>query len=113
MKLNIFRHLVSRKKSSNLCILFFIPKGAYRDGQLISWCLTKFSGSIGTVFTTPEARGLGLATILNTRLLSKLFELQERAFCYISDDNIASLRVFEKLGFHKTCLMDWVVFTPE
>jgi len=93
--------------------IVFILKGAYRDGKLISWCLTKFDGSIGTVFTKPEARGLGLATILMIHLLSKLFELQERAFCYIAHDNIASLRMFEKLGYHRTCDMDWLVVTSE
>lgn len=77
--------------------------------------MTKYNGSIGTVFTKPEARGLGLATILNLYIASKLFEerKQERAYCYIAYDNIASLKTFEKLGYYRTYNIDWLIFVQQ
>jgi predicted GNAT family acetyltransferase len=100
-------------KFLNLCLFIFIFKGAYRNEELISWSLTKYNGSIGTVFTKPEARGLGLATILNVRVASKLFEQQDRVHGFVAHDNIASLRMLEKLGYHRTCDVDWLIFTSE
>jgi len=80
---------------------------------LISWSLTKYNGSVGTVFTKPEARGLGLATILNAYVASKIFEQQEQAYCFVAYDNIASLKMFEKLGYRRTCNVDWLIFTSK
>jgi predicted GNAT family acetyltransferase len=80
---------------------------------LVSWCLTKYDGSIGTVFTKPEARKLGLATIVNSYVASKLFEQQDRIYCFVAHDNVASLKMLEKLGYHRICDTDWLIFTPE
>ncbi|CAF1079535.1 unnamed protein product [Rotaria sordida] len=44
--------------------------GAYHNEQLVSWCLTRFDGSFGIVFTLPEFRRLGLAS-----LKKKLFKV--------------------------------------
>ena len=83
--------------------------GAYRDGELISWCLTKYDGSIGTVFTQPKARRLGLSSALNDLVASKLFEIQQRVYCFVAQDNAVSLRMFERLGYFPSCLMDWII----
>jgi len=80
---------------------------------LISWSLTQYNGSVGTVFTKPEARRLGLATILNAYVASKIFEQQEQAYCFVAYDNIASLTMLEKLGYRRTCNVDWVIFTSK
>ncbi|CAF1180158.1 unnamed protein product [Rotaria sordida] len=39
--------------------------GAYHNKQLVSWCLTRFDGSFGAVFTLPEFRRLGLASLVS------------------------------------------------
>jgi predicted GNAT family acetyltransferase len=75
--------------------------------------MTKYDGSVGTVFTKPEARKLGLSTILNFHVASKLFEKRERIHCFVAHDNIASNKMVEKLGYHRTCDVDWLCFTSE
>ena len=40
---------------------------------------------------------------------SKLRELQERVFCFVSPDNEASLSMLTKLGFQRIGEMDWIV----
>jgi predicted GNAT family acetyltransferase len=96
-----------------MCLSIFTFKGAYRNEELIAWTLTKYDGSVGTVFIKPEVRGLGLATILHAHILSKLFEQQDLAYCYVVHDNIASFRMLEKLGYHRTCDTGWLRFTSE
>ena len=81
--------------------------GAYRDEQLISWCLTKYDGSIGTVFTQPNARRLGLASALCHLVTSELLNIQERVYCFVAQDNVASLSMLQGLGYSPVCLMDW------
>lgn len=87
--------------------------GAYCNGNLVSWCLTQFDGSIGMVFTLPEFRRHGLAALLNVRLTSELIKLQGRAFCYVIRDNQTSLKMFSKLGYEQTCTVDWIQFTSK
>ena len=91
----------------------FIFKGAYRNEELLSWTLTKYDGSVGTAFTQSEARGLGLGTMVNFYLASKLFEQQEQIFCYVAHDNIASLKMIEKLGYYRSFDIDWLTFSSK
>ena len=84
--------------------------GAYRNGELISWCLTKYDGSIGTAFTQPNARRLGLSSALCDLVASKVLEVQERVYCFVAQDNVASLGMLERLGYSPLCLMDWNIF---
>ncbi|CAF2100420.1 unnamed protein product [Rotaria magnacalcarata] len=89
-------------------LVFCFSIGAYCEGQLVSWCLTQFDGSFGMVFTMPEFRRLGLAALLNIELASELFKMQDRVFCFIVRENQASFKMFEKLGYHQTCAVDWI-----
>lgn len=94
----------------DMCEIFFVI-GAYRGNELLSWALTKYNGSVGSVFTKSEARGLGLGTITNLHVVSKLFEEQERSFCFVAHDNIASIKMLEKLGYRRVFDVDWLIFT--
>lgn len=94
------------KKSSEIEFLL----GAYRKNELLSWALTKYDASVGSVFTKPEARGLGLGTLTNLHVASKLLETQDRSFCFVAADNISSIKMVEKLGYHHVFNVDWLVF---
>lgn len=88
-------------------------KGAFRDGNLISWVLEKFSGCVGTLFTKPEERRHGLARVLVTHLTAKLLEQNERVYCFVVNGTIGSLKMLQKLGCKKTCDVDWLIVTSE
>lgn len=94
-------------------ISHFPAYGAYRNGELLSWSMGKHDGSIGTVFTKPEARGLGLATLVNYYVTSKVFQQQQRAFCFVASDNTASLKIYEKLGFSHAYDVDYLEFSSK
>ncbi|CAF4791023.1 unnamed protein product [Rotaria sp. Silwood1] len=87
--------------------------GAYRDGQLVSWCLTQFSGYFGMMFTLSEVRRLGIASLVNASLASELFKFQEHVFCYVLFGNKASYKMLEKLGYRQTCIIDWLTVTSK
>ncbi|CAF5182414.1 unnamed protein product, partial [Rotaria magnacalcarata] len=76
--------------------------GAFRGETLISWCMRKYNGCVANVFTKPEARRLGLASMLNVFMASKILEQEERVFTFVINDNTASVSMLEKLGYKKT-----------
>ena len=76
--------------------------GAFVDGQLISVACTFFLGEmfeeIGVV-TEPLYRGLGLSTACAAALCRDIWTRGHRPSWTTSPDNLASIRVAEKLGF--------------
>ncbi|CAF4987024.1 unnamed protein product, partial [Rotaria sp. Silwood1] len=86
--------------------------GAYLDGKLIGWRLLLYDGSFDMVYTLPEARRLGLASLLSVRLTTEMFKMQERVFGYTALNNQKSMGLAAKMGFHETGLYDWIVFEP-
>ncbi|CAF4011946.1 unnamed protein product [Rotaria magnacalcarata] len=90
--------------------------GAFRGETLISWCMRKYNGCVANVFTKPEARRLGLASMLNVFMASKILEQEERVFTFVINDNTASVSMLEKLGYKKTddtdCLTTTMNFAP-
>ena len=108
MKSSSFRHSVQINRSRARILAVDRVLGAFRNGVLVSWCLTKYDGSIGTLQTNPDARRLGLASRLMTCVASALFEQQDKVICFVHFDNVASLGMVEKLGYRRTCVFDWV-----
>ncbi|CAF3740447.1 unnamed protein product [Rotaria sp. Silwood1] len=84
-------------------------KSAYRNGQLVGWCLTHFNGSFGMMFTLPEVRQLGVSAVGNVSLALELFKFQEHVFCFVLCENEASYKMLEKLGYRSTCIVDWII----
>ncbi|CAF4597053.1 unnamed protein product [Rotaria socialis] len=76
--------------------------GAFRGETLMSWCMRKYNGCVANVFTKPEARRLGLASILNVFMASKILEQEERVFSFVINNNTASISMLEKLGYKRT-----------
>jgi predicted GNAT family acetyltransferase len=76
--------------------------GAFLDGRLVSVACTFFMGEryeeIGVV-TEPEQRGQGQSVACTRALCQEIFERGRRPSWTTSPDNVASVRVAEKLGF--------------
>lgn len=62
----------------------------YINGEIVCWSLVHFDNSMGTMFTRPEFRKLGLATVVSERLIKCLIERDILPFVHIETANTAS-----------------------
>ncbi|KAK7075813.1 hypothetical protein SK128_013519 [Halocaridina rubra] len=77
----------------------------------VAWTHLSVFNTFGNTFTIPKFRGLGLAKVVTTTLADRLVGESGRAFSYVDDDNIASIKLHEKVGFIKqSCEMGWVMY---
>ena len=82
--------------------------GAYRNDDLISWCLARIDGSIGALFTKAEERRLGLGHRLISEVTSKVLEYQDFVIAFVLQENVPSNNLFEKLGYRKLSYNNWI-----
>lgn len=83
-------------------------QGVRIDGQLVSWALTHGDGSIGMVHTLPPYRGRHLARRAVSALTKGRLREGKTPWCFIVQGNLASVRVFEALGFRRAGDYYWV-----
>jgi len=83
-------------------------RGVRLDGQLVSWALTHPDGSIGMVHTLESHRGRYLARHVVSALTEELLRQGKTPWCFIVRENLASVRVFEALGFRQAGDHCWV-----
>jgi len=70
------------------------------DGELAAWCLVHAEdGTLGPLYTMEAHRRKGLAEIVTARLVGKLVSSGKMPFMHIVKDNVASLKMIEKLPF--------------
>lgn len=105
--------MVNDRHYFNFLIKRSFLKGAFRDGNLISWFVEQYPGCVGTLFTKPEERRHGLAALLNIHMAEKLLQQRERIYCFVLNNNTASLKLLQKLGYKKTCDVDWLIVSPQ
>jgi RimJ/RimL family protein N-acetyltransferase len=81
----------------------------YADETLIGYCtleqidITNRNGAIGLVIGNPDYWNKGLGALVVKRLTTMALTVYHlhRVYAVIQDGNIASLRCFEKAGFHQ------------
>ena len=82
----------------------------------MAWILEYDNGSIGMLHTRPEHRGRGYGRAVVRALAAELATAHTHGtravpvFCYIAEDNVASLRIFEGLGFTRRDLVAYLHF---
>ena len=69
--------------------------------DLVSWGMIRPYGGIGMLQTIDDHRRRGLGRVVVVQLVKWLRERNCVPYCYIEDDNQASVALFEKLGFRK------------
>ncbi|KAG5186896.1 P-loop containing nucleoside triphosphate hydrolase protein [Tribonema minus] len=82
-------------------------------GALASWCLVYEYGALGMLFTRPEFRGRGLATVAVAHLTRQLLLSEPPShplFTFITDDNAASQGMFTKVGWRRLLDTAWIGF---
>ena len=69
-------------------------------GNLVAWELSYFTGAMGMLHVMEEHRKKGIAKFIICTLASKLLDSGKKVYCFIEDDNKASLDLHLKCGFH-------------
>lgn len=86
--------------------------GVFRDGQLVS-----YAGSfiqlpqvwlIGGVYTHPEHRNRGYATLATSTITEEALKTAEAAALFARSDNYPAIKAYEKIGYRKIGEKVWV-----
>ena len=78
--------------------------------HLQGWILRYKYGALGMLHVEPECRRRGIASHLVGQATSDLAQSAYACFAYIVDGNLASERVFGRLGWRRAADADWVGF---
>ncbi len=80
--------------------------GAYLDGKMVSMATVSYiKGDVAFIrgiHTDPEFRGRGLATSVTSALVAEIARTGKTAVLWVSKDNYAAIRVYEKVGFKES-----------
>lgn len=78
--------------------------------ELLSFATINDHLAIGILNTIPKARGKGYGELI-VKLLAKRIaeEFNINPTCYINNRNVASMKLFGKLGFLKICHCNWIM----
>jgi len=68
---------------------------------------------IGSVCTRPDRRGRGYAGALVSALIRKMTEQDETPFLHVRNENVAAIRLYEKLGFKTRRIINFVMVRKE
>lgn len=69
------------------------------QGEPVAWILTYDYCALGILYTLPEHRGKGYAKVLISTMAKKLHAEGYPVYCFIEEDNMASYKLFQNLGF--------------
>ncbi|XP_076052440.1 uncharacterized protein LOC143031934 isoform X2 [Oratosquilla oratoria] len=76
--------------------------------RVVAWAHLYKHGAMGNTFTLPMFRRRGLASIVTIALARKVMSLDHPAYVIIRDGNHISQALHEKIGFKKTCPVQWL-----
>ncbi len=79
--------------------------GVYEGDRLVAFASSRTLEELAVirgVYTAEDKRGKGYAKSVCSTLTEKLLDQGKTPFLYVSKDNVAALRTYEKLGFAKT-----------
>ncbi|MBN2303861.1 MAG: GNAT family N-acetyltransferase [Anaerolineae bacterium] len=85
--------------------------GIWQGGELVAaagthvWSPVERIGAIGNVFTRPDARGMGYATVCTAAVVVAGLEAGiDPVILNVRQNNAPAIHVYEKLGFRRCCL---------
>lgn len=90
----------------NRCIKHGVTYGIYERDELVSFAsgssILKDVAHVAPVYTSPKFRRRGYATSACSALVGELLRNNDRTILFVSESNVAALRVYEKIGFART-----------
>jgi len=117
--LGLFRLLSSRKDRTTGTVQKYIELiakqsifGVFVEGELVS-----YAGSfiqlpqvwmIGGVYTRPDHRSKGCATLATSAVTEEALRNSEAAALFVRSDNYSAVKVYEKIGFKKIGERLWI-----
>ena len=60
------------------------------------------------LYVVPEARGQGLGSYITCQLAEKYFQQGLPVVVTVVTDNAPSIKLHERLGFKKMCVVTWI-----
>jgi ribosomal protein S18 acetylase RimI-like enzyme len=89
-----------------------VAYGVFQDGALVSvagtWAEVDDGWVVGRVYTSPNYRGRGLATMATSAVTEQALRSSMRATLLVVSSNRLAIRVYEKLGYRKVGVRLWV-----
>lgn len=81
--------------------------GIFRDKKLVAWIITHYDGAMGLLHVLPEYWGLGYGQDVTYAMIQFLRERNELPYVHIEDNNIETMSLAVKTGFHWDRLVHW------
>lgn len=81
------------------------------NGLPVAWTSLAHSNYISNTYTLKEYRRLGLGRAVTTALAARLLQEDDRASVFIVDNNEASIKLHEQLGFIRECAFGWRTYS--
>jgi len=113
---SVLSSLKGRSKQSQKKYSDWIKKmpmyGVFVDDELVSYAgsfiQTREVWMIGGVYTLPDHRNKGYATLSTSAITREALEKSEAAALFVRSDNYSAIRAYEKIGFRKIGEKLWV-----
>lgn len=81
-----------------------ITYGIYEGDEIVSFAngrTVENISHVAPVYTSPQFRGKGYATSVCSALVDELLDRSERVILFVREDDAATLKLYEKIGFTK------------
>lgn len=97
-----FRRMHRRRILQDTCFVWRDDLGRALFKADVS-CASSYGAQIAGVFTDPERRGLGIARRAMGDICRMLLSRYPLVTLYVNADNLAAIRLYERLGFRPHC----------
>ncbi|XP_017854354.1 uncharacterized protein LOC108607818 [Drosophila busckii] len=92
-------------------ITHHLSVGAYdANGRMVSWCLREPIGRVGMLQVQESQKRLGLGSLMVRYISKKIMEQGEEVLAAVVLENVASSKMFEKLGFKQIDNVYWTYY---
>jgi len=103
-----FKHENSENYTADLAKNFPSVVALDKSGNYLGYEVGYEWGAVGMLYVVPEARGQGLGSYITCQLAEKYFQQGLPVVVTVVTDNAPSIKLHERLGFKKLCVVTWI-----